>query len=118
VCPIGGGDDPGGAAVFPDAGKGFPRANLTFPAAGAIPADAKPTGTATAQGRFQTLIEWVKGRFDGVDIETQREGESTWTYLAFDSFSPYLDTQPPAVAGKPEVRPYRNKENRVGGGAT
>ncbi len=60
----------------------------------------------------------VKGRFDGVDIETRRDGEPTWTYLAFDSFSPYLDTRPPAVAGKPEVRRYRlryrNKENPVG----
>src|SRR5207237_528711 len=44
--------------------------------------DPKPKGTATAQGNFQALLEWVKGRYDGVDIETQREGESVWTYLA------------------------------------
>src|SRR4051812_39631305 len=88
------------------------------PAAAGVPGDAQPTGKATAQGSFQVLLEWVKGKFDGVDIETQREGESGWTYLAFDSFSPYLDTRPPAVAGKPEVRRYRmryrNKENPVG----
>jgi hypothetical protein len=80
--------------------------------------DPKPTGKATAQGNFQALIEWVKGAYDGVDIETQREGETTWTYLAFDSFSPYLDTRPPAVAGKPEVRRYRmryrRKEDSIG----
>jgi hypothetical protein len=88
------------------------------PAAAPVPGDAQPTGKATAQGSFQVLLEWVKGKFDGVDIETQREGECGWTYLAFDSFSPYLDTRPPAALGKPEVRRYRmryrRKEEAVG----
>lgn len=88
------------------------------PAAAPPAGDVKPTGRATAQGNFQALLEWVKGKFDGVDIETQREGEVAWTYLAFDSFSPYLDARPALVAGRPEVRRYRlryrNKETPAG----
>jgi hypothetical protein len=41
-----------------------------------------------------------------VDIESQRGAETTWTYLAFDSSSPYLDNRPPLAAGTPEQRRY------------
>jgi hypothetical protein len=42
-----------------------------------------------------------------VDIDTQGGGEATWTYLAFDSASPYVDNRPPIAAGTPEQRRYR-----------
>ena len=35
------------------------------------------------------------------------QGATEWVKLAFDSQSPYIDTTPLAVAGKPEVREYR-----------
>jgi hypothetical protein len=71
------------------------------------PAEIKPTGSATPLPNFSAEIKFVRRRFDGVDIETQRGMEMTWTYLAFDSSSPYLDNRPPAVAGQTEQRRYR-----------
>jgi len=71
------------------------------------PAEIKPTGTATPQPGFTAEVTFVKGGFDGVDIESQRGAETTWTYLAFDSSSPYLDNRPPLAAGTPEQRRYR-----------
>jgi hypothetical protein len=42
-----------------------------------------------------------------VDIETQRGAEMTWTYLACDSSSHYIDNRPPATAGQSEQRRNR-----------
>jgi hypothetical protein len=39
--------------------------------------------------------------------ESQRAAETAWTYLAFDSVSPYIDTRPPLVANQAEQRRYR-----------
>jgi hypothetical protein len=41
-----------------------------------------------------------------VDIETQRGAETAWTYLAFDSSSPYID---PGAPGPPA--PLANPNN-------
>jgi hypothetical protein len=71
------------------------------------PAEIKPTGTATAEPAFTARITFVKKNFDGVDIESQRNNEMTWTYLAFDAFSPYIDNRPALVAGQSEQRRYR-----------
>ena len=67
----------------------------------------KPTATAEAQPTSQVLLKWVKGAYDGVQIESQRAGETTWTLIGMDTSSPYLDSRPPLVAGQPEVRRYR-----------
>jgi hypothetical protein len=71
------------------------------------PAEIKPTGSATALPNFAAQITFVKAGHDGVDIETQRGAETAWTYLAFDSSSPYIDNRPPATAGQSEQRRYR-----------
>ncbi len=67
----------------------------------------KPTATADAQPDSHILIKWVKGAFDGVQIESQRAGETTWTLIGMDTSSPYLDSRAPLIAGQPEVRRYR-----------
>jgi hypothetical protein len=71
------------------------------------PTEIKPTGSAVALPNFAAEIKFVKRRFDGVDIEGQRGSEMTWTYLAFDSSSPYIDNRPPVVANQTEQRRYR-----------
>lgn len=71
------------------------------------PGEIKPTGEVTALPNFQSLIEFVKGDHDGVDIESQVGTETTWTPLAFDGFSPHIDTRPPQTPNTPEQRRYR-----------
>jgi len=71
------------------------------------PANPKPTATAEAQPNSEILLKWVKGAFDGVHIESQRAGETTWTLIGMDTSSPYRDSRAPLVAGQPEVRRYR-----------
>ena len=70
-------------------------------------AEVKPVGTAAALPNHEVKITFVKAGHDGVDVESQRAAETTWTYLAFDGFSPYVDNRPPLVVGQPEERRYR-----------
>lgn len=71
------------------------------------PDDGKPTGEATAMTGSIVRIDWKKGKFDGVFIDSQRGDETEMTRLDFDMRSPYEDTRPPVNAGKPEERRYR-----------
>ena len=71
------------------------------------PDDAKPTGSGTALTGSIVRIDWKKGKFDGVFIDSERGDETTWTRLDFDMRSPYEDTRPPLATGKPEERRYR-----------
>ena len=71
------------------------------------PVEIKPTGQAEALPNHEVRITFVKAGHDGVDVESQRAGETAWTYLAFDGFSPYVDTRPPLTPGQPEERRYR-----------
>ncbi len=72
-----------------------------------IPTDAKPTGSTTAMTGSIVRIDWTKGKFDGVFIDSQRGDETVWTRIGFDMRSPYEDERPPLAAGKPEERRYR-----------
>ena len=71
------------------------------------PSVIKPTGAAKTLPNFAAEVSFAKGGFDGVDLERQRAAETAWTYLAFDSVSPYIDTRPPLVANQAEQRRYR-----------
>ncbi|HMT08621.1 MAG TPA: hypothetical protein PKA82_11505 [Pyrinomonadaceae bacterium] len=71
------------------------------------PDDAKATGTTTSLTGSVVRIDWKKGKFDGIFIDTQRNDETDWTRLDFDMRSPYEDTRPPVVSNKPEERRYR-----------
>ena len=52
-------------------------------------------------------LEFGKASTDGVDIDARLEGEATWTFLARDTQSPYMDNRPLAVPNQPETREYR-----------
>ncbi len=79
----------------------------TAPTGSAITDDAKTSARATAMTGSIVRLDWIKGKFDGVFIESQRGDETEWTRLDFDMRSPYEDTRPPLQAGKPEERRYR-----------
>jgi hypothetical protein len=79
------------------AGRG-PSAPDTPPKPGA---KARSTGPGTVQ------IDFSKEKFDGVVVESLRDGDDGWQSLGLDSYSPYIDDRPPKVAGKPETRQYR-----------
>ena len=51
--------------------------------------------------------DFGKEKFDGVVVESLRDGDNGWQSLGLDSYSPYIDDRPPKVAGKPESRQYR-----------
>lgn len=67
----------------------------------------KPTAKAIAESGHQVRIDFTKQRFDGVLIESRRLGETAWTLLGTDNYSPYLDSRPPVTANQPETREYR-----------
>lgn len=69
--------------------------------------DIRPAGSVKTLPVFQAEISFVKGRFDGVDIESQRRRATRWTHIAFDGFSPYIDNRPPMIVAEPEERRYR-----------
>ncbi len=64
---------------------------------------------ATVTGPSEVTIEFFKGHssIQGVNAYSPVRRATDWTKLAFDSQSPYIDTTPLAVAGKPDVREYR-----------
>ena len=80
---------------------------VTTPGTAPNPDDAKPTGTTTSLTGSIIRIDWKKGKFDGIYIDSQRNEETQWTRLDFDMRSPYEDTRSPTQPGKPEERRYR-----------
>lgn len=68
---------------------------------------AKPTLTATPQSRGVVELQFNKSKSDGVNLYTQRDGDSGWVFLARDTASPYVDNRPLLAAGKPEIRKYK-----------
>jgi hypothetical protein len=67
----------------------------------------KPTIKARSTGPGTVQIDFSKEKFDGVLVESLRDGDDGWQSLGLDSYSPYIDDRPPKVAGKPETRQYR-----------
>jgi len=76
-------------------------------AAAASTTPAKPSATATAEPGSSVRIDWTKGSFDGVLVESQRGDEMVWASLGTDLQSPYNDTRAALHPGTPEVRRYR-----------
>lgn len=70
-------------------------------------ATAKPKVKGTALAGGQVRIEYNKGKFGGVIVEGRRQGETQWTALGQDLYSPFIDTRPPVQPNTPEVREYR-----------
>jgi hypothetical protein len=67
----------------------------------------KPDLKARSNGPGSVQVDFSKEKFDGVLVESLREGDDGWQSLGLDSYSPYIDSRPPKVAGKPETRQYR-----------
>jgi hypothetical protein len=67
----------------------------------------KPTFTATVLPGSQVRLDWVKGKMDGVRVESKRASEQEWSHLGDDRYSPFVDTRAPAQPGPSEVRSYR-----------
>lgn len=83
---------------------------ITEPGGGGSPSPdspPKPSVKARSTGPGTVQIDFSKERFDGVLVESLREGDDGWQPLGLDSYSPYIDDRPPKVAGKPETRQYR-----------
>ncbi|HLG35295.1 MAG TPA: hypothetical protein VI757_10470 [Bacteroidia bacterium] len=51
-------------------------------------------------------IQYTKKGVDGMNIYSQYPGDTEWTFLRFDSRSPYPDTRPLRQPGVPEERLY------------
>ncbi|MFL6335449.1 MAG: hypothetical protein ACJ754_19220, partial [Pyrinomonadaceae bacterium] len=76
-------------------------------AASAPDTTPKPTLKARSNGPGTVQVDFSKEKFDGVLVESLREGDDDWQQLGLDSYSPYIDDRPPKAAGKPEMRQYR-----------
>ena len=74
---------------------------------GSAPGTDVPVLKGAALIGYAVEVGWVKAGHDGLKIQGQRAGETTWTDLATDNFSPYVDNRPPLVADTPEERRYR-----------
>lgn len=66
----------------------------TQPTDSAIPPDAKPSITSTSMTGSIVRLDWTKGKFDSVFIESQRSDETEWKEIGFDMRSPFEDTRP------------------------
>lgn len=51
-------------------------------------------------------IDFKKKGVQAVNVYCRRKGQTTWTFLARDSSSPYIDGNPLFQPGVPEVREY------------
>jgi len=54
----------------------------------------------------KVVISFVKGKLDGMNIYERLAGTASWIKLAYNSYSPYEDKRPLAVAGVSEHREY------------
>ena len=70
------------------------------------PDTAAPRISNTHLSPGLVTIDWVRGVFDGVEVEASYDNQ-TWTKLDFDTRSPFEDTRPNQVPGQPEARYYR-----------
>jgi hypothetical protein len=68
---------------------------------------AQPTLVANPLPHGAVEVAFNKSKADGVNLYSQREGDSAFVFLARDTASPYVDNRPLLQAGKPEVRKYR-----------
>jgi hypothetical protein len=53
------------------------------------------------------ILNWIKGGWSGVKVQSRAQGTADWTDLGLDLFSPFVDTRPLRVPNTPEVREYR-----------
>ena len=66
----------------------------------------KPRVTLVTVLMAQVILDWIKGRMEGVIIYGSHDG-TTWTEIGRDLKSPYEDTRSNRTAGVAEVRYYK-----------
>ena len=71
------------------------------------PPATQPTLKAKEQTGFAVLLTFAMLGHDQIEIQCKRGNEADFTFVSYDTNSPYLDARPPLVAGQPEVRQYR-----------
>ena len=75
--------------------------------------EAEPFDPATFKTKLTVLVEgghvvirFTKGQSEGVNVYARLRGQFAWTFLARDTYSPYVDNRPLATAGVAETREY------------
>lgn len=66
----------------------------------------KPTISYTLKADGRVVISFKRNKMTGVKIYSRRADETTFEFLALDTFSPYTDSRPNLVEGQPEKREY------------
>ena len=79
---------------------------------------AKPALTAGMVGG-QITVAFKRGHSNGIRLYCKRGSETTFSFLALDTHSPYHDTRENLVSGTPETRQYyayyiNNTDEQVG----
>ncbi len=73
---------------------------------GTEPSTAAPELTVSTSPDGVTL-DFIKHGHMGIYLESRRQGEETWAFLAIDTDSPYLDNRSNRTPGQSEWREYR-----------
>ena len=70
------------------------------------PQNMKPSLTVSLQVN-QPLVGFKKEGLTGISLYRKRGAETEFTFLAKDTYPPYLDSEPKLVEGQPEAREYK-----------
>jgi hypothetical protein len=81
--------------------------NLGITGAAAVAHTDPPVLSAGPVAQNNVELDFTLYEHDGVWIESQRQGEAGFTFLATDTASPYNDTRPVKTPGQAEWRDYR-----------
>lgn len=74
---------------------------------GAAPDEAKPALKGRAMAASTADVDFVRGKFDGVELERQRGESDAWDVVGRFFRSPAEDDAAPLTPNTPEVRRYR-----------
>ncbi len=74
--------------------------------AGSLSAAPTPLVSAAALPNCCVKVVFKKSIFDGVIVESQRNGETVWASLGMRLQTPFMDERAPLVVNTPETRRY------------
>jgi hypothetical protein len=67
----------------------------------------RPTLKARSETNFRVRLTFVMGGHALIEIQSRRGNEASFTTIAYDTSSPYIDGREPLEAGRVEAREYR-----------
>ena len=70
------------------------------------PPNMKPELTVSLEAN-KPLVGFKKEGLSGISLYRKRAAETVFTFLAKDTYPPYLDSEPNLVEGQPEAREYK-----------